>query len=483
VITSSTVFNSHSVVVCLSKCLDRRKINKAKMSLLNIALYVVLPIVAVIYFLIKRKFSFFKDLGIPYVEPSFPLGNMSGLGSKYHLVDILRHAYDECKGKDVVAGFYNTISATYLVTDLELVKNIMIKDFSNFVNRGMYVNEEDEPLTGHLVSIEDDKWRFVRNKLSPVFTSGKLKAMFNIVRDKGDSFVAAIEKASKNGQAIDAKDPASRFTVDIISSVAFGMEADTLKGDHPELIKFGKEVFGTEGISALQLFFMMAFPKVAKFLKMRQFGVELTNFFMNVVGDNIKHREKTNDKRADFLNMLIQLKNKGSIDGEFSSEMKKLTQNQITAQAFVFFFGGSETSSTTISFALMELSRRKEMQERLRKEIAEVTKADNGEITYDNLHEMTYLNQVVSEVLRMYSPGFANLRKAAADYKIPNSKHVIPKDSLVWIPTVGFHYDERYWKDPETFDPERFTQEEIAKRPTNCYFPFGDGPRNCIGMR
>jgi cytochrome P450 family 6 len=83
----------------------------------------------------------------------------------------------------------------------------------------------------------------------------------------------------------------------------------------------------------------------------------------------------------------------------------------------------------------------------------------------------------------MYSPGFANIRKASSDYKVPNSSHVIPKDSMVWIPTVGFHYDEKYWKNPNLFDPERFTQEEIAKRPTNAYIPFGDGPRNCIGMR
>jgi cytochrome P450 family 6 len=83
----------------------------------------------------------------------------------------------------------------------------------------------------------------------------------------------------------------------------------------------------------------------------------------------------------------------------------------------------------------------------------------------------------------MYTPGFANIRIASNDYKIANSKHTIPKGSMVWIPTLGFHYDERYWKNPKTFDPDRFTQEEIAKRPANVYFPFGDGPRNCIGMR
>lgn len=141
---------------------------------------------------------------------------------------------------------------------------------------------------------------------------------------------------------------------------------------------------------------MIAFPKFAKKLHMRQFSKTLSHFFMNVVGDNVKHREDTNDSRKDFLNMLIQLKNKGSIDGEFSTDVKKLTLNEIMAQAFLFFFAGSDTSSTAISFTLAELSHNQEVQQKLRNEITEKLKETNGEITYEALHEMSYLNMVVN---------------------------------------------------------------------------------------
>lgn len=83
----------------------------------------------------------------------------------------------------------------------------------------------------------------------------------------------------------------------------------------------------------------------------------------------------------------------------------------------------------------------------------------------------------------MYTPGFIQFRKASQDYKIPNSTQIIPKDSAVWIPSIGFHYDDRFWPNPKKFDPERFTQEEIEKRSPYVYLPFGEGPRNCIGMR
>lgn len=92
-------------------------------------------------------------------------------------------------------------------------------------------------------------------------------------------------------------------------------------------------------------------------------------------------------------------------------------------------------------------------------------------------------NLIPSETLRKYPPAFTTVRQALNDYKIPDSKHVITAGTQIMIPNIGFHYDDRYWKNPQNFDPERFTAEEIAKRPNLAFMPFGEGPRNCIGMR
>lgn len=261
---------------------------------------------------------------------------------------------------------------------------------------GVFVNEEDEPLTGHLFALEDERWHFLRNKLSPVFTSGKLKHMYLTINDLGNNLVDRIDRMGKNGETVEAKSVANRFTVDIISSVAFGMDANTLNDQHQELLDIFKEIFGAEGPSLLYFFFLFAFPNLSKKLHLRQFSKRICDFFMDVVATNIKYREQIDDKRNDFLNMMIQLKNKGSIDGEISSETKKLTLNEVLAQAFLFFFAGSDTSSTTISFALTELAFNQDAQDKLRAELLEKTKDTNGEISYDLLQELTYLNQVVS---------------------------------------------------------------------------------------
>lgn len=90
---------------------------------------------------------------------------------------------------------------------------------------------------------------------------------------------------------------------------------------------------------------------------------------------------------------------------------------------------------------------------------------------------------VVSETLRMYPPlGFLD-RIAGQDYKVPNSDLTIEKGTPVIISMIGMHYDPEYFPDPEKFDPERFSEENKKNRPAYVYFPFGEGPHVCIGLR
>lgn len=114
--------------------------------------FFILPTLILLFFILKRKLSYFKRKGIPHVNPGWSLmGNFSGVGTEIHFFDRIKEVYEQCKGKDSIFGFYSSIVPAYVVADEELVKLVMIKDFNNFVNRGMYVNEEDEPLTGEKI--------------------------------------------------------------------------------------------------------------------------------------------------------------------------------------------------------------------------------------------------------------------------------------------------------------------------------------------
>lgn len=303
------------------------------MNLVETLLYFVLPLVAAAFLFLKKNFAYFEEHGIPHVKPnSWLLGNLGEVTTKIHLVDFFRQTYEACKGKDVIAGYFSMFTPTILLTDLEMIKNVTVKDFSSFADRGVYVNEEADPISGHLFSIDGDKWKFLRNKLSPVFTSGKIKMMYSTIADKGQNLVEAIEEASKSG-SIEMKEMANRFTIDVVSSCAFGMESNTLKHEHPEFVAFFKDMFGSNGMSMFKNLFLSVFPKLSKFLNLRMFTKNTENFLNENVGGTMKYREQNKVVRNDFLNMLLQLKNKGSIDGEFSSDTRKLTYNECIAQA------------------------------------------------------------------------------------------------------------------------------------------------------
>lgn len=101
---------------------------------------------------------------------------------------------------------------------------------------------------------------------------------------------------------------------------------------------------------------------------------------------------------------------------------------------------------------------------------------------YDTCNWVCNLLNTFSETLRKYPLTFGLFREAVETYHVPNDSLVIEKGQKIMIPLHSLHYDHRYFSDPETFDPERFTPEEKAKRPNGVYIPFGDGPRICIGM-
>lgn len=118
---------------------------------------------------------------------------------------------------------------------------------------------------------------------------------------------------------------------------------------------------------------------------MRFFPVELSDFFTKIVTDTIKYRKTNNYVRNDFLQLMIELQNND----------KSITSDIITAQCFVFFVAGFETSSTAMTFALYELASNQEIQDKVRAEINSVLKEHDGKITYDSMMDMKYLGQVI----------------------------------------------------------------------------------------
>lgn len=302
----------------------------------------LLAVVVAGYFYITEKYKYWKNAGVLGPKPSFPRGSLEGVASKYHRSEIFDKLYKQFKDKAKFIGLYFIITPIAFVTDIELVRAVLGKDSQNFINKGNYHNERDDPLSAHLFALDNPKWKSLRAKLTPTFTSGKMKMMFGTIVDVGHKFIDTLDKESKNVKEIEIKDILARFTTDVIGSCAFGLDISSLDDPHSEFREMGKK--GIDIPLSLSILFTFSYPDLARKLKMKFVPEDVAEFFMKVVKDTVNYRERDNIVRPDFMNLLIQMKNKGEIDsdtGEVGNKTitGKLTIEEIAAQAFVFFMG------------------------------------------------------------------------------------------------------------------------------------------------
>jgi len=290
-------------------------------------------ILAVVYIYFKWSFTYWKKQNVPYIEPIFPFGNFIDIVlTRKPIVDVFAHIYNKLEGHKF-GGMYIFTSPRFVVRDPDLIKDVLVKDFSTFHDRGLYMNEEIEPLTGHLFLLCGMKWRNLRVKLAPTFTSGKMKMMFQTLVDCGKGLQTSLEKVGVKGDVIEIKDVLARFSTDIISSCAFGIECNCLKNEHAEFRQWGKKIFEPSLRRVVIGLLSGIAPVVLDILKLSNIDPTVSKYFRNMVQETVEYREKNNVKRNDFLQLLIQLKNKGLLDDEEKTEDQNDETNKNTETA------------------------------------------------------------------------------------------------------------------------------------------------------
>lgn len=358
--------------------------------LLSILLTVIFGALSYLYFSFKIRYQFWKKLNVPYLEPTFPLGNVQDSVLKQkHFAYISQDFYRSLKHYGDYAGLYLFNKPSLLVTSPEFAKTVLVRDFQYFVDRGVYYNKKNDPLSANLFFIEGDEWRHLRAKISPTFTSGKMKMMFHTIHNVGEELVKYLNTiVTDTNNPIDIREYLARFTTDVIGSCAFGLECNSIVDPNSEFREMGKKMFNFTQIQSLKLFLSMLMRAEARALGVQFNSDEVIDFVMQLVKKTIRHRKDNNVRRNDFMQLMIDLHKEDdaeNIDG--------LTVEEIAAQSFVFFFAGFETSSTTMTYTLFELASNQSIQNKLRNEILEKS---NSTFTYEEIISMTYLDQVVN---------------------------------------------------------------------------------------
>ena len=400
-------------------------------------------------------------------------------------------------------GSFSFSTPSLTINDLDLAKQMFIKDFDHFVDRRS-MTFGHEYLDNMLFFMAGEPWKEMRSIISPMFTSGKLKNMYRLFNKIGRDFAEHVDQLAQGGEEVNARDLSSKYTLQVIASTGFGIDIAAYRDD-AESEKFrkmtakltGKDA-GALGILKILLSFLL--PSVFKALKLETFDRESVNYFGDIIKQAVNSRKGNLQKRNDMVDLLLDaLQSKDVEDEEVKRQIeqelevaqpmkasalpKEKVEVMLISNLIMLFFAGMDTSSALLAALMYCMAKNPEVQEKLHDEINDaLAQSVDGELDYNTIQTLPYMDMVINEALRFYP--IADIeRKCVKEYTVPGTSFTIPTGMMVSLPATGILSDEKYFPNPGQFNPENFNKENKEKRNSYAFLPFGIGPRNCIGNR
>ncbi|XP_053691358.1 probable cytochrome P450 6d4 [Sabethes cyaneus] len=425
---------------------------------------------------LKYVYSYWDRQGLPSVKPHIPFGNLGSVARKKESFGVaINELYRQTTG--ALVGIYLFYRPAILIRDPHLAQRIMTTDFGHFHDRGVYCNEKGDPFSANLFALPGKRWKNLRNKLTPTFTPGQMRNMLPTFLELSQKLQDHLEPMANRREVVEMRDVSSRFVLQIIASVFFGIDANCIEDPDDSFRRVIRTAQRQSFITNFRNAAVFVCPELLKITKTTSLHPEVIKFVTHIITEQIEYREKHGVIKKDFIQQLIDLRKEACENNELAMSL-----GQCASNVFLFYVAGSEPSTASIIFTLHELSQNPDIMRRLQTEIDETLEKSQGTIDYNILGEMKLLDLCMKETLRKY-PGLPILnRECTEEYRVPDSGEVIKKGTQLIIPLLGISMDEKYFPEPERYLPERF--DDASKRyDEKAYFPFGDGPRYCIGYR
>ncbi|KEH38478.1 putative 11-oxo-beta-amyrin 30-oxidase [Medicago truncatula] len=361
------------------------------------------------------------------------------------------------------------------ISDPELIKYVLNKiyDFQK-PNASPLVRL----LANGLVNLEGEKWSKHRKLINPAFNIEKLKIMLPIFFKSCDDLITKWERmlSSDGSCELDVWPFLQNLASDVISRTAFGSSYEE-----------GKRIFQLQIEQAeltkkvmIQVFIPgWRFLPTSTHRRMKEIDREIKASLTDMINKReiaLKAGEATKD---DLLGILLELNHKEMEEHDNNKDVG-MSLDDVIEECKLFYFAGQETTSVLLVWAMMLLSRYPDWQARAREEVLQVF--GNKKPDFDGLNQLKIVTMILYEVLRLYPPAIATSRSTHKDVKLGNL--TLPAGVQITLPIVLVHHDSELWgEDAKVFNPERFSG-GISKATNGrfSFFPFGGGPRICIGQ-
>ncbi|XP_071093713.1 cytochrome P450 3A8-like [Haliotis cracherodii] len=428
----------------------------------------------------------FKKMGIPAPEPG-----LLGVITNYQTEGLIKCDQRLIKEHGRVVGIFHGRIPSLLISDPTMIKQICVKNFSNFVNRSTF-GPMPKIVMDCIAEIYDEHWKFMRCVLSPTFSTSKLKQMMVLIERCTELLVENVDKHVEEKKNVELKHLMGCYTMDVIANTGFSIDLDSHRSENIFVIYCRKAMKLTFPIffliTLLFPFTKSLFEKVDfKLLDNDKDKAKFRSMIKQVIEDR---RRDPSPGHRDILQTMLDAHKEGPARGpddedtetllDFKYYKKRgLTNYEIFCNSHIFLLAGYDTSSNALTFTAYLLATHPEIQERLYQSI--MTHIGNKKPTYTEVTKLQYLENVFLETLRLYPPATRTKRVGAKDTTM-NGYH-IPAGLGIVIPVYAIHHDPEFWPEPEKFDPDRFLPENKHELHDYMWMPFGVGPRNCLGMR
>ena len=347
----------------------------------------------------------------------------------------------------------------FLLNHPDLIRDVLVTHHKNFT-KGRAFARTRKLLGEGLLTSEGDFHRRQRRMIQPAFHPQRIA-----------SFAGAMSRYAErtgsrwhDGAKREVVHEMMRLTLEIVGETLFSVD---LESDASEV---GKALTATmESLSAMML---LPFAEILEKLplpavrRMNACRVQLDEIVYRLIDE----RRASGKERDDLLQMLLDAQ-----DEEDSTA--RMTDEQVRDEAMTIVLAGQLTTANALSWTWFLLSRHQEVERRLHEELDQVL--DGRLPAFADIHALRYTEKIIRESLRLYPPAWMTARRAIDDYEIGG--YVVPARSIVTVSQYVMHRDARYFPEPLLFDPDRWTLEFKAALPKYAYFPFGGGPRGCIG--
>lgn len=303
----------------------------------------------------RKQEKFFRDRNVPYLSLSIFGGSLRDvLLLRKSVAQVMLDLYAEASKRDVpVIGARFMHKNVLVIRSLSLIKRVLVQDYNHFSNRSAAADCHRDPFGGlNLFLLKNPDWHDMRSKITPVFTTSRMRMFFDDVNGIGRKFHQRLLMDVPGEKVVCLKDLNGSYSIDVYASCSFGVEVNFIENPESPFGTTAMGMFNFNAIRALEFGSSFVIPEISKYLPTFFFSRKGSAYLKEMLTAVMTERMAKGITRNDLMDVLLKIKS-----SQGTTPSTSYSDDMLLAQSVIFFVAGFETTSTALTHTFYELTR------------------------------------------------------------------------------------------------------------------------------